>query len=160
MSTVELAGSVSMNVIVPVGLDPPERGALSLSVAPGSERVTLGLAVVVRVGLAWGVSVSMSVAVLLPGSGSVPPAGGNTEAVLVSEPVADGLIWATAVKMAKPPGSRVTGVTMLPKPLGTATLDPAEATAVQLAAVMAAGNRSITVASTAVLGPLLVTTML
>ena len=104
--------------------------------------------------------VSVSVVALLAGSGSVAPAGAATVAKLVSEPVANGLIWATAVKMAKPPGSRVTGVKMLPKPLGTATLDPAEATAVQLAAVMAAGNRSITVASTAVLGPLLVTTML
>src|SRR3989442_12120803 len=78
MSTVELAGSVSMNVIVPVGLDPPERVALSLSVTTGSERVTLGLAVVVRVGLAWGVSVSMSVAGVLRGGGAVPPAGGGT----------------------------------------------------------------------------------
>src|SRR6266540_3573315 len=102
---------------------------------------------------------SVSVAALLPGLVSVSPAGA-TVAVLVSEPMADGLIWATAVKMAKPSGSRVTGVKMLPKPVGTATLDPGEAMAVQLTAVMAAGNRSITVEFTAVLGPSLVTTML
>jgi len=41
--------------------------------------------------------VSVSVAVLLLGSGSVSPAGGATVAVLVSKPVADGLIWASAV---------------------------------------------------------------
>jgi hypothetical protein len=46
-----LPGPVSVNVIVPVGLDPPERVALSLSVTAAFERVTLGLATVVRVGL-------------------------------------------------------------------------------------------------------------
>ena len=87
-------GPFSMNTILPVGLDPPERVALSLSVTPGSERVTLGLAAVVRVGVAS--SVSVSVATLLPGLVS-NPGGGDTEAVLVSKPVADGLIWASAV---------------------------------------------------------------
>jgi hypothetical protein len=61
--------------------------------------------------------VSVSVAVLLPGSVSVSPAGGATEAVLVSDTMAAGLIWATAVKVAVPPGSRVTVVAMLPVPL-------------------------------------------
>jgi hypothetical protein len=104
--------------------------------------------------------VSVSVAVLLPVLVSAPPGGGLTVAVLTRVPVADGLIWATAVKMAVPLGSRVTGVKMLPVPLACATLDPAEATAVQLTAVMAAGNRSVTVEFTAVLGPALLTTML
>jgi hypothetical protein len=58
-----------------------------------------------------------------------------------------------------PPGSRVTVVAMLPVPLAAATLDPGEATAVQLAAVMAAGNASVTAAPTAVLGPALLTTI-
>src|SRR5262245_4005551 len=96
------------------------------------------------VGCCWAPRMSVSVAVLLVGAVSVSPVGANTEAVLVSEPMADGLIWATAVKMAKPPGSRVTGVEMSPKPLDTATLDPGEAMAVQLTAVMAVGNGSIT----------------
>src|SRR5262245_48359586 len=106
-----------------------------------------------------GMSVSVSVAVLLAGLVS-NPGGGLTVAVLTKAPVADGLIWATAVKMAVPPGSRVTGVKMLPMPLAAATLEPAEATAVQLTEVMADGNRSVTVEATAVLGPALLTTML
>ena len=72
---------------------------------------------------------------------------------------ASGLIWATAVKVTVPPGSRVTVVLMLPVPLAAATLEPAEATAVQLTAVIADGNTSVTAWSTAVLGPALLTTM-
>ena len=48
---------------------------------------------------------------------------------------------------------------MLPVPLAAATLEPAEATAVQLTAVMAAGKKSVTCWATAVLGPALLTTM-
>ena len=48
---------------------------------------------------------------------------------------------------------------MLPVPLAAATLEPAEATAVQLTAVIADGNRSVTAWSTAVLGPAFVTTI-
>ena len=48
---------------------------------------------------------------------------------------------------------------MLPVPLAAATLEPAEATAVQLTAVMAAGKMSVTCWATAVLGPALLTTM-
>src|SRR5262245_38403434 len=88
-------------------------------------------------------SVVVSVATSLTGLVSGTPGGGATVIVLVSEPVADGLIWASAVKVAVPPGSRVTVVSMLPVPLAWATLDPAEAMAVQLAAVMATGNRSV-----------------
>jgi hypothetical protein len=99
------------------------------------------------------------VALLLAGLLS-NPGGGVTVAVLVSAPVADGLIWATAVKVTVPKGSRVTGVMMSPVPIGWATLDPGEATAVQLTAAKADENRSVTVAFTAVLGPAaLLTTM-
>ena len=59
---------------------------------------------------------SVSVAVLLAGLGSVP-AGGDIVTVLVNEPVADGLTWATAVKVAVPPGSKVTASRMLPVPV-------------------------------------------
>src|SRR5436305_1294487 len=104
-----------------------------------------------------GVRPSLSVAVLLPGV--LSPGGTATVAVLVRAPVADGLIWARAVKVAVPPGSRVTVVRMLPVPLAWATPEPAEATAVQLTAVTAAGNRSVTCWATAVLGPALRTTM-
>ena len=40
----------------------------------------------------WGVRVSVSLALLLAGLGSVTPAGGVTVAVLLSIPVAEGLI--------------------------------------------------------------------
>ena len=63
------------------------------------------------------------------------------------------------MKVAVPPGSKVTKVLMLPTPLAAPTLDPAEAMAVQLTEVMAAGKMSVTGAATAVLGPLLLTTM-
>src|SRR5208282_3163780 len=101
--------------------------------------------------LARGVRLSTSVAVL--SAGVLSPGGTATVAVLTSVPVADGLIWATVVKMAVPPGSRVTVVAMLPLPLAAATLEPAEATAVQLTDVIAAGKRSVTAWATAVLGP-------
>src|SRR6516225_9613608 len=87
------------------------------------------------------------------------PGGRATVAVLVNAPVAAGLIWATAVKATVPPGNRVTVVLMLPLPLAAATLEPAEANAVQLTEVTAAGNRSVTAWFTAVLGPALLTTM-
>src|SRR5262245_24819751 len=105
----------------------------------------------------WGGRLSTSVAVLLPGV--VSPGGTATVAVLVRVPVAAGLTWATAVNVTVPPGSRVTVVRMLPVPLAWATLEPAEATAVQLTEVMTDGNRSVTAWFTAVLGPALLTTM-
>ena len=79
--------------------------------------------------------------------------------MLLNVPLADALICATAVKVAVPPGSRVTVVAMFAVPLAAATLEPADATAVQLTAVIAAGKRSVTAWATAVLGPALLTTM-
>src|SRR5690242_14062742 len=102
----------------------------------------------------------MSVAVL--SSGVVSPGGTATVAVFTRLPTsrrAAGLIWATAMKVTVPWGSRVTVVRMSPPPLAWATLEPTEATAVQLTEVMADGNRSVTCWSTAVLGPALVTTI-
>src|SRR6187401_1852727 len=109
---------------------------------------------------ARGIRLSVSVAVLSPGV--VSPGGTATVAVLTRLTTrlrASGLIWATAVKVTVPPGSRVTVVLMLPVPLAAATLEPGEATAVQLTAVIAEGNTSVTAWSTAVLGPALLTTM-
>src|SRR6516165_102556 len=97
-----------------------------------------------------GVRLSVSVAVL--SAGVLSPGGTATVAVLVNDPVAAGLIWATAVKVTVPPGSRVTLVAMSALPLVWATLEPAEATAVQRTAVMAARKLSVTCWSTAVLG--------
>jgi hypothetical protein len=105
---------------------------------------------------ARGVRLSVSVPLLL--AGVLSPGGAATVAVLVNEPMAAELIWARAVKVTVPPGKRVTVVLMSPLPLAAATLEPREATAVQLTAVIAAGNRSETAWSTAVLGPSLRTT--
>src|SRR5580765_7670849 len=103
-----------------------------------------------------GVRVSVSLALL---SDVASPGGTATVAVLVRAPLAEGLIWATAVKVTVPPGSKVTVVPMLPAPLAAATLEPGEATAVQLTAVIAEEKLSVTVWFTAVLGPALRTTM-
>ena len=51
----------------------------------------------------------MSVALLLPGLGSVAPAGGLTVAVLARVPVAAGSIWAVTVKVTVPPTAQVDG---------------------------------------------------
>src|SRR5262245_28564914 len=106
---------------------------------------------------ARGVRISTSVAVL--SSGVVSPVGAATVAVLIRVPVTDELMEATAVKVTVPPGSRVTVVLMGLLPLAWATLEPGEATAVQLTEVIADGKKSVTAWSTAVLGPWLRTTM-
>ena len=79
--------------------------------------------------------------------------------VVAPEP-AEAEIWATTVKVTVAPGTRLTVVLMLPVPLVWATLAPAEATAVQLALVMAAGRLSSTGAPVTARVPLLPTTML
>ena len=56
---------------------------------PGTTVVLLSVLVMLR--SACGVNVSVSVAVLLAGVGSVVPCGAATVAVLTSVPVADGL---------------------------------------------------------------------
>jgi len=62
----------------------------------------------VRVRPVSGVRLSLSLALL--SAGVVSPGGTATVAVLVRVPVAEELIWATAVKVTVPPGSRVTVV--------------------------------------------------
>ena len=62
---------------------------------PGTAVVTPSEFVMPR--LAFGASVSVSVALLLPGVGSVTPAGADTVAVLASDPVADAAIEQVAL---------------------------------------------------------------
>src|SRR6516165_7411665 len=107
---------------------------------PGTADATPSVLVMDR--SAWGVSVSVSVAVL--SAGVLSPGGTATMAVLVRLPVSDGLMVARAVKVTVPPGSKVTVVAMLPLPLVAATLEPGAAAAVQFTAVIADGNRSDT----------------
>src|SRR6516164_7533410 len=54
-----------------------------------------------------GVSVSVSVELLLLGLGSVTPAGGVTEAVLARVPVSEGLMARVMVKLEVPVGATV-----------------------------------------------------
>src|SRR6516165_484311 len=111
---------------------------------------------------AWGVRVRVSVEVL--SAGVVSPAGWETVAVLLVVPVAEasGCSSVVTVKVTVPPGSSVTRSLMLPLPLPVATLEPAEASAVQVLLTQPARpvrSLSVTVWPTAVLGPLLLTTM-
>src|SRR5256885_16988587 len=74
---------------------------------------------------AWGVRVSVSVAELLAGLGSLVPAGGVTVAVLVNGPVALGLIVGVNVKVTLALTGRATGGARAALPLGAAgTLPP------------------------------------
>jgi hypothetical protein len=93
-----------------------------------------------------GVNVSVSVAVLLAGLGSVTPLAATTVAVFASDPVAPAAMLATTVKVAVPPGCSVTVESTLPLPDELPTLEPGEATPVQVSEVTAAGMTSLTVA--------------
>src|SRR5262245_4553326 len=110
---------------------------------------------------AWGVSVSLSLALLLPGLGSVTPAGAVTVAVLARVPVAEGAIRTVKVKVTVALTGRSTVVARAPAPLaGPATLPPPLlSVAVQVAAVTPAGRGSDTLAPVTALGPALRTTM-
>src|SRR5436309_2942924 len=109
---------------------------------------------------AWGVRLSLSVALLLAGLGSVTPAGGVTVAVLVKLPVAAGSICTVKVKVAVALTGRLAVVARAPLPLaGPVTLPPPLLVLnVQLAAVTPAGRGSNTLAPVTALGPLLRTT--
>jgi len=98
-------------------------------------------------------SVSLSVAELLPGLGSVTPAGAVTVAVLDSVPVAAAEMAALTVYVTDPPAGRLTVSVMLPEPAAVQVPPPAP-TQVQVA-VSEAGNVSATVAPVALLGPAL-----
>src|SRR5260370_1053141 len=102
--------------------------------------------------------VSVSVALLLTGFGSVTPTGTAMVAVLAVGPLAPPATVALTVKVAVPPLSRLTEAAMLPLPLA-GQLEPAEATQVQAPKVRFAGAVSVTVAAVTALGPLLLATM-
>src|SRR6516225_874233 len=110
---------------------------------------------------ASGVRLSLSLALLLAGLGSVTPVGGMIVAVLVNRPVAEGSVWTVKVNVTLALIGRLTVVARSPVPLlGPATLPPPVAlTNVQLAAVTPGGTESATLAPVTSLGPLLLTTM-
>src|SRR5436309_1630489 len=106
---------------------------------------------------AWGVSASLSPALLLPGVGSVTPTGAVTVAVLARAPVAAGSICTVKVKVTVAPTGRSTAVARAPlPPPGTLTAPPPVALAnAQLPPVAPAGRGSDTLAPLTALGPAL-----
>lgn len=102
-------------------------------------------------------TVSVSLAELLPEVGSVEPDGLVMVAVFVSVPSASAATVAITVKLALPPFARLTVVLMLPAPVVAPQLEPLEAIHDQVALVSLAGRLSTTVAPDTALGPLLVT---
>src|SRR5204862_320052 len=102
-------------------------------------------------------SVSLSVAELLPGVGSVTPAGAVTVEVLLRVPVAAAEIVQLAVYVTLPPEGRLAESLMLPEPEAVQVPPPAP-TQVQVQ-VSDAGKVSATVAPVALLGPALLEVM-
>ena len=102
---------------------------------------------------AVGVSVSVSVALLLPGVGSVMPPGTATVAVFDSVPVAVAEIVQLALNVAVPPTARSTAlVEMFPDP-DAGQLLPTLAAQVQVQALRDTGKVSLTDAPVTGLGP-------
>jgi hypothetical protein len=110
---------------------------------------------------AWGVSASVSMALSLPGVGSVTPSGGATVAVLTRVPVAEGSTWTVKRKVTLALTGRLTVVARSPAPsAGPMTVPPPLlAVADQVAEVTPSGSRSDTLAPATALGPVLLTTM-
>ena len=106
---------------------------------------------------ATGLSVSVSVAVLLPATGSVTPPGAAMVTVLARVDVAAGDTVAEIVNVAEPPTVRSMLARMSPLPVAGQL--PPVAVQVQVAASSSAGRRSVTVAPATTDGPALVATM-
>ena len=140
----------------PTASDGPALPATTVYVTgvPGTALTAPSVLVIDR--SATGCNVSMSVAELLPGAGSVTPPGGATEAVLTRVPV-DALEMSTVTwYVAWPPGTSEIESTIEPPPEGVHD-DPAVALHVQLIAVAPAGRASETAAPVTDDGPALVT---
>ena len=99
----------------------------------------------------------MSVAELLPGTGSMVPAAASTVAVFTSDPVADADSVAVSVNVATPPTGRSTVVSIEPVPEPVVHTPPDDPTQVQLAPISVLGTVSTTCAPTTVDGPALAT---
>ena len=105
-----------------------------------------------------GDSVSVSVAVLFAGVGSVTLPGAVMVAVLTRLPVALAEIVPVTVNVAEPPTGRSTDALMLPLPLA-GQVAPPPAVHVHVAPVSAAGMVSATVAAVTAEGPVLLATI-
>ena len=102
---------------------------------------------------AFGFTLVTSVAELLPGFGSLVPAGAVTVAVLTIEPVAEPTTVPVTENVTVPPTAMSIG--WLSDPLPLAGHDPLTAAHVHVTPVRAPGTASATVAPTTLLGPLL-----
>ena len=107
---------------------------------------------------AVGFNVSVSVAELFAGVGSVTPAGTATVAVLTRVPVAVATTVAEIVNVAVAPTGRSTVVAMLPLPLPAAHDPPPAGTHVHVTPLNDAGIVSVTVAADTADGPALLAT--
>ena len=105
---------------------------------PGMTEATPSVLVIDR--SAVGFNVSVSVAELLAGVGSVTPTGGVMVAVLTRLPVAPATTVPVTVNVAVAPTGRSTVVLMLPLPLPAAHDAPPAGTHVQVTPVSDAGN--------------------
>lgn len=153
---VRIAGTLSTTVAPVTGLGPSLVTVIVyVNGAPGIGCV--GVAVLAMRRLDWEITVSVSLAELLPDAGSVEPDGLVMVAVLVSVPRASAATVAVTVKVALPPFARLTVVLMLPVPVVAPQLEPLEAKHDQVALVSLAGKMSTTAAPDTALGPLLVT---
>src|SRR5947209_3157789 len=112
---------------------------------------------------ATGAGVSVSVALLLPGVGSVSPLGGATVAVLTRSPVAEGRAVPRTVKttpLPAPAAMSTTALRLLPEPVAPLVTEALPVVLeVQVTPVRILGRVSATLAPTASLGPALVTVM-
>src|SRR5256885_370549 len=110
---------------------------------------------------AWGVRVSVSVAELLAGLGSLVPAGGVTVAGLGNGPVALRLMVGVNVKvtLGLTGGSGVVAGAPLPLAAPETLPPPVKPVAAQVAPMTPAGSGSETLAPVTALGPGLLTTI-
>lgn len=123
---------------------------------PGTTEATPSVFVIDR--SAVGVKVSVSVAELLAGVGSVTPEGGATVAVLTSVPVADGEIDPVTTNVTDAPDGRLTLELMLPLP-PAGHVPPLTPEHVHVTPPRAAGIESATVAADTADGPALEATI-
>ena len=112
---------------------------------PGTAVAVPSVLVIAR--SAVGTSVSVSVAELFAGFGSVTPAGVAIVAVLLSVPTAAAETVPVTVNVAVPPGGRLTPAAILPDP-DAGHAPPPPPTHVHVAPRIAAGSVSATVAPT------------
>ena len=123
---------------------------------PGTEIVG-GLLILTTRSIAGDNTVSASVALLLPATGSSVPLL-VIVAVLLKRPLAASPTTPVATMVTRPPTGRFTGVLMLPMPELRHSAPPLDVQ-VHAIASKASGKTSVTVAPTTLLGPLLLATM-